>query len=55
MYKFSSAQVFLLFRCEYKMCTYSCTVGKKQVPFSLAIGNEELDHARVFSQTIANA
>ena len=22
------------------MCTYSCTYGKKQVPFSMAIGNK---------------
>ena len=26
------------------MCTCSCTVGKKQVPFSMAIGNVELMH-----------
>ena len=24
------------------MCTCSCTIGKKQVPFSMAIGNAEL-------------
>ena len=24
------------------MCTCSCTVGEKQVPFSMAIGNVEL-------------
>ena len=35
---------FLLFRSEYKMRTCSCTVGKKQVPFSMAIGNVELIH-----------
>ena len=26
------------------MCTSSCTVGKKQVPFSVAGGNVELMH-----------
>ena len=33
-------QVFLLFHSEYTVCTCSCTVRKKQVPFSMAIGNE---------------
>ena len=27
------------------MCTCSCTVGKKQVLFSMAIGNMELMHS----------
>ena len=40
----SSAQVFLLFRSQYTLCTCSCTVGKKQVPFRMASGNEELMH-----------
>ena len=34
------------------MCTCSCTVGKKQVSFTMTIGNEE--HARVFSQPLAH-
>ena len=41
---FTSAQVFLLFRSEYKMYICSCTGGKKQVLFSMAIGNVELMH-----------
>ena len=40
--RFTSAQLFLVFRSEYTMCTCSCTVGKKEVPFSMTIGNEEL-------------
>ena len=49
---FTSAQVFLLLHSDYKICTCSCTGGKKQVPFSMTIGNEELAHE--FSQTLAN-
>ena len=41
-YRFTSAQVFLLFRSEYKICTCSCIILKKLVPFSMAIGNLEL-------------
>ena len=44
MYRFTGVQVFLLLRQEYKMCTCSCTVGEKQVPFSMAILNVELMH-----------
>ena len=35
---------FLVFRSEYTLCTCNCTVGKRQVPFSIAIGNMELKH-----------
>ena len=31
-------------RLERLLCTCSCAVGKKQVPFSMAIGNVELLH-----------
>ena len=41
-YRFTSASVFLLFTTEYKMCTCSYIIGKKEVTFSMAIGNEEL-------------
>ena len=41
---FTSAQLFLVFLIEYTLCSCSCTVGKKQVPFSMAIGNGELVH-----------
>ena len=41
---FTSAQLFLLFRSEYTWCTCSCAVGKKKVPFSIAIRNKELMH-----------
>ena len=41
--RFTSASVFLHFRTEFqKMCTFSCTGGKEQVPFSMAMGNGEL-------------
>ena len=43
-YRFTSAQVFSLFHSKYKMCTCSCNVAKKQVPFSMVIGNEEVVH-----------
>ena len=43
-YRFTSTQLFLVFRSEYTMCTCSCTVGKKEVSFSMIIGNEELMH-----------
>ena len=40
-HRFTSASVFLHYRTEFqKMCTFSCTGGKEQVPFSMAIGNE---------------
>ena len=39
---FTSAQLFLVFRFEYTLCTCSCIFGKKQVPFTMAIGNGEL-------------
>ena len=35
---------FYFFRSEHTLCTRSCTVGKKVVPFSMAIGNEEVTH-----------
>ena len=35
---------FYFFCSENKLCTCSCTDRKKQVPFSMAIGNEELVH-----------
>ena len=41
---FTSAQLFLVFRSEYTLCTCSSTAGKKQVPFSMAIGYMELMH-----------
>ena len=44
VHRFTSAQLFLVFRSEYTLCTCRCTVGKKQVPFSMATGNEELVH-----------
>ena len=43
-HRFTSAQLFLVFRSENTLCTCSCTVGKKQVPFSMAIRNWELVH-----------
>ena len=43
-YRFTSASIFLLFRTEFKMSPCSYTFGKKQVPFSMAIGNGELMH-----------
>ena len=42
--RFTSAQLFLVIRSEYTLCTCSCTVGKKQVPFSMATRNVELIH-----------
>ena len=41
---FTSAQLFLVFRSKYTMCSGSCTVGKNHVSFSMTIGNEELMH-----------
>ena len=41
-FKRHSVQLFLVFRSEYTVCTCSCTVGKKQVLFSVATGNWEL-------------
>ena len=32
------------------MCTCICTVGKMQVPFSMAIGNVKLMHERFLKQ-----
>ena len=32
------------FCSEHTLCTSSCTVGKKQVPFSMAIANVKLTH-----------
>ena len=43
-HRFTSAQLFLVFRSEYTLCTCSCTRGKKQVQFSMTIGNGELVH-----------
>ena len=43
-YRFTSAQVVLVFRSEYTMCTCSCTGWKKQVSFSTVIRNVELMH-----------
>ena len=40
--RFTSAQLFAVIRSEYKLCTCSCTVGKKEIPFSMATGNGEL-------------
>ena len=45
--RFTSAQLFLVFRSEYTMCTCSCTVGKNQVSFSMTLGNEEPKHLRM--------
>ena len=42
--RFTSASVFLPYRAEFSMCTCSYTVGKRKVPFSMAIGNGELMH-----------
>ena len=47
---------FYIFRSEYNqyaLCTCSCTVEKKRVPFSMAIGNGGT-HAQVFSETLAH-
>ena len=38
----TNEHIFLLFCFEYTLCTCSCTVGKKHIPFSIAIGNVEL-------------
>ena len=43
-FRFASAQLFLVFRSQYTLRTCSCTVGKQQVPFSTAIGDEERMH-----------
>ena len=52
-YRLTSAQVFLLFRSEYKKCTCSCTVGKKAS--TVQYGYRKWGtHARVFSQTLAH-
>ena len=42
--RFTSACVFLPYRTGFSMCICSCTVGKQQVPFSMAIANEKLIH-----------
>ena len=44
VFKITSASIFSLTRTGVSSCTCSCTVGKKQVPFRMAIGNVELMH-----------
>ena len=44
MFRFTSASVFLPYRERFSLCTCSCTVGKRQVPFSMTTGNEEFMH-----------
>ena len=44
VFRFTSASVFLPHRAGFSLCTCSCTVGKKEVSFSMTIGNEELMH-----------
>ena len=41
-YRFTSETIFLPSRTKFSLCTCNCTVGKKQVPFSMATGNVEL-------------
>ena len=48
--RFTRAQLFLVFCSEYTMCTCSCTVGKKELSFSMPIGNEELMHTCAWEQ-----
>ena len=43
-HRFTSASVFLPYSAGFSLCTYSCTVGKKEVSFSITIGNEKLTH-----------
>ena len=43
-YRFASKVVSLQYCTEFSVCTCSCTVGKTQVPFRMAIGNVELIH-----------
>ena len=43
-FQITSAELFLALRYEYTLCTCSFSVGIQQVPFSMAIGNEELMH-----------
>ena len=40
-----------LTRLSHVVCTYSCAVGKNEVPFSIAIGKELL---KVFSETLVH-
>ena len=50
--RFSSAEVFILFRFEHTLCTRKFSVGKKS---TIQYGNRKCGtHARVFSQTLAH-
>ena len=40
VFRFTSASVFLPYRAGFSLCTCSCTVGKREVSFSMTIGNE---------------
>ena len=44
LFRFTSESIFLPYCARFSLCTCSCTVGRKEVSFSMTIGNEELTH-----------